>query len=75
MQVKHLKMNQKNKEIFHSMLLNTLRAALLGNLLAGIEATAIGWGAFRAGDGVIQAGDWTIRAGATAMSWRREQYF
>ena len=57
MQVKHLKMNQKNKEIFHSMLLNRLRAALLGNLLTGIEATAIGRGAFRAGDGVIQTGD------------------
>ena len=68
-------MNQKNKEIFLSMLSGTLRAALLGNLLVGIEATAIGWGAFRACDGVIQAGDWTIRAGATAMSWRREQYF
>ena len=35
-------MNQKNKEIFLSMLSGTLRAALLGNLLVGIEATAIG---------------------------------
>ena len=43
---------------FLSMLLGTLRASLLGNLLTG------GKGIMRAGDGVVSAGDGIVRAGA-----------
>ena len=42
---------------FLSMLLGTLGASLLGNLLTG------GKGIVRAGDGIVTAGDGTVRAG------------
>ena len=42
---------------FLSMLLGTLRASLLGNLLAG------GKGIVRACDGIVRAGDGIVRAG------------
>ena len=40
------------------MLLGTLGASLLGNLLTG------GKGLMRAGDGIVRAGDGIVRAGA-----------
>ena len=45
------------------MLLGTLGANLLGNLLAGKEAIAMsqGWKANMSGQGTIRAGDGTIR--------------
>ena len=42
---------------FLSMLLGTLGASLLGNLLTG------GKGMMRAGDGIVRAGDGVVRAG------------
>ena len=42
---------------FLSMLLGTLGAGLLGNLLTG------GKGIMRAGDGIVRAGDGIVRAG------------
>ena len=42
---------------FLSMLLGTLGASLLGNLLTG------GKGIMRAGDGIVRAGDGIVRAG------------
>ena len=42
---------------FLSMLLGTLEASLLGNLLTG------GKGMMRAGDGIVGAGDGIVRAG------------
>ena len=42
---------------FLSMLLGTLGASLLGNLLTG------GKGMMRAGDGIVRAGDGIVRAG------------
>ena len=42
---------------FLSMLLGTLGASLLGNLLTG------GKGVMRAGDGIVRAGDGIVRAG------------
>ena len=42
---------------FLSMLLGTLAASLLGNLLTG------GKGIVRAGDGIVRAGDGIVRAG------------
>ena len=57
MLAKQLKMKQRNKEGgFLSMLLGTLAASLIGNLL-------IGKGVIQAGRGTIRAGDGTIRAG------------
>ena len=47
--MKQLKMKQKNTKRFFSMLLDTLDASLLGNLLAG--------------KGVIRAGEVTARVG------------
>ena len=42
---------------FLGMLLGTLGASLLGNLLTG------GKGMMRAGDGIVRAGDGIVRAG------------
>ena len=42
---------------FLGMLLGTLGASLLGNLLTG------GKGIMRAGDGIVRAGDGTVKAG------------
>ena len=51
-------MKLKNKEQdFLSMLLGTLGASLLGNLLTG------GKGIVGAGDGIVRAGDGIVRAG------------
>ena len=47
---------KEQKRGFHSMLLPTLGASLLGNLLTGK-------GTIRAGDDTIRAGEGTIRAG------------
>ena len=49
---------------FLSMLLGTLRASLLGNLLAGVK------GIMRAGDGTVRAGDGTVRAGEGSIASR-----
>ena len=48
---------KKQKGEFLNMLLGTLGASLLGNLLAG------GKGIVRAGDGIVRAGDGILRAG------------
>ena len=42
-------MNQKKKSVFLSMLLGSLGASLLGNLLTGIRT-------IRAGEGTVRAG-------------------
>ena len=44
------------------MLLGTLAASMLGNMLAG-KAKVLGQGVIRAAEGVIWAGEGTIRAG------------
>ena len=49
-------MKQKKKRGFLDMLLGTLGASLLGNLLTGK-------GTIRAGEGTVKAGEATIRAG------------
>ena len=54
-----LKIKQKNKEgRFLSMLLGTLGASLLGNLLTGkgLKAKLPGRGVMRAGEGAIRVG-------------------
>ena len=59
-------MKQKNKkEDFLSILLGTLGASLLGNLLArkGAIATRQGRDTIRSGESIIRAGKGTIRAG------------
>ena len=48
---------KKQRGGFLSMLLGTLGASLLGNLLSG------GKGIMRAGDGIARAGDGIVRAG------------
>ena len=53
------------------MFLGTLRASLLGNMLAGKEVTTTR----QRGGGNIKAGKWVIRAGATVASQRRGQNF
>ena len=45
------------------MLLGTLGASLLGNLLTGKGVNKIGKGINRAGEGIIRAGEGIIRAG------------
>ena len=45
------------------MLLGTLGASLLGNLLTGKGVNEIGKGINRAGEGIIRAGEGIIRAG------------
>ena len=46
------------------MLLGTLGASLLGNLLAG------GKGIMRTGDGIVRAGDGIVRAGEGSVASR-----
>ena len=48
---------KEQKEGFLGILLGTLGASLLGNLLTG------GKGIMRAGDGIVRAGDGIVRAG------------
>ena len=51
--------SKEEKGGFLSMLLGTLGASLLGNILAGKEATrskSQGWGVNRAGEGIVRAG-------------------
>ena len=50
-------MKLKKKEGFLGMLLGTLAASLLGNLLTG------GKGIVRAGDGIVCAGNGIVRTG------------
>ena len=58
---------KEQKGGFLSMLLGTLGASLLGNLLTGkgAIATSQGWGIYRAGKGkgVLRAGEGVLRAG------------
>ena len=66
--IKHVSETIKNeakeqKGGFLSMLLRTLGASLLGNLLAGKGTIRAGKGTIRAGEGTIRAGEGTIRAG------------
>ena len=57
-------MKQKNKKgRFIRILLGTLGASLLGNLLAGKGTIRAGKGTIRAGEGKIRAGECTIGAG------------
>ena len=53
---------------FLSMLLGTLQASLLGNLLTG------GKGIMRASDGVVRAGDGIVRAGAGKGSKKKAKF-
>ena len=53
---------------FLSMLLGTLGASLLGNLLTG------GKGIMRAGDGIVPAGDGIVRAGAGKGSKKKSKF-
>ena len=61
--MKESKMKLKNKRGFLGMLLGTLGASLLGNLLTGKEAIAMSQGCKvnMSGQGTIRAGDGTIR--------------
>ena len=54
---------KEQKGRFFSMLLGTLGASLLGNLLTGKGVNKIGKGMNRAGEGIIRAGEGIIRAG------------
>ena len=56
---------KQQKGGFLSVLLGTLGASLLGNLLTrkGAIATSQGQGAIRAGEGGFKAGEGTVRAG------------
>ena len=54
---------KEQKGGFLSMLLGTLGASLLGNLLTGKGVNEIGKGINRAGEGIIRAGEGIIRAG------------
>ena len=56
--MKRRKMKKRTKGRFLSMLLGTLDANLIGNLLSGKRATATSQG-----QGLIRAGEGTIRAG------------
>ena len=53
---------KEQKGTFLGMLLGTLAASMLGNMLAG-KAKVLGQGVIRAAEGVIWAGEGTIRAG------------
>ena len=55
---------KEQKGGFLSMLLGTLGASLLGNLLTG------GKGIMRAGDGIVRAGDGIVRAGEGSVAIR-----
>ena len=55
---------KEQKGGFLSMLLGTLGASLLGNLLTG------GKGIMRAGDGIVRAGDGIVRAGEGSIASR-----
>ena len=55
---------KEQKGGFFSMLLGTLGASLLGNLLTG------GKGIMRAGDGIVRAGDGIVRAGEGSVAIR-----
>ena len=48
---------KEQKGVFLSMLLGTLVASLLGNLLTGKEVNKKGKGMHRAGKGVVRAGE------------------
>ena len=54
---------KEQKGIFFGMLLGTLGASLLGNLLTGKGAIREGEGTIRAGKGTTGAGEGTIREG------------
>ena len=54
---------------FLSMLLGTLGASLLGNLLTG------GKGMMRAGEGIVRAGDGIVRAGEGSGSKKKKPKF
>ena len=54
---------KEQKSVFFSMLLGTLGASLLGNLLTGKEVNKKGKGIHRASQGIIRAGEGIIRAG------------
>ena len=62
---------KEQKEAFLSMLLGTLGASLLGNILAGKEAIAKrqGRGINRAGEGVIRAGYGNKRQDYEEKKW------
>ena len=49
---------KEQKEVLLSMLLGTLGASLLGNILTGrgINTAGKGWGINRAGEGIVRAG-------------------
>ena len=55
-------------KLFLSMLLGTLGASLLGNLLTG------GKGIMRAGDGIVCAGDGIVKAGAGKGSKKKPKF-
>ena len=62
-------MKLKNKEQdFLSMLLGTLGASLLGNLLTG------GKGIVGAGDGIVRAGDGIVRAGKGSKKKKKTKF-
>ena len=50
---------KKQKDGFFSMLLGTLSASLLGNLLTGKGVNKKGKGIYRAGEGIVSAGEGT----------------
>ena len=50
-------MKQHKKRAFLEMLLGTLDATLLGNLLTAKGTIRVGDGTFRAGEGTIRAGE------------------
>ena len=56
---------KEQKGGFISMLLGTLVASVLGNLLIGkgAIATNLGWSTIRAAEGTFRAGEGTVRAG------------
>ena len=56
---------KEQKGGFISMLLGTLGASVLGNLLIGkgAIATNLGWSTIRAAEGTFRAGEGTVRAG------------
>ena len=55
---------KEQKGGFFSMLLGTLGASLLGNLLTGGKGMMrAGEGIVRAGEGIVRAGDGIVRAG------------
>ena len=59
-----MKQNKKQKEGFFGMLLGTLGASSLGNLLTGkgAKSTSQGRSTIRIGEGIFRAGEGTVRA-------------